>query len=41
MKPGVFYTMRKVDLQLKAMKRNFTVFGYVETRHKEIVPFEH
>ncbi|MFX0004624.1 MAG: GNAT family N-acetyltransferase [Promethearchaeota archaeon] len=41
MKHGGFYTMRKVGLKLKAMKRTFTVFGYIESKHKELVPFDH
>ncbi|MFX0039243.1 MAG: GNAT family N-acetyltransferase [Promethearchaeota archaeon] len=41
MRHGGFYTMRKVGLKLKAMKRTFAVFGYIETKHKELVPFDH
>ncbi|MFW9827254.1 MAG: GNAT family N-acetyltransferase [Candidatus Thorarchaeota archaeon] len=41
MRHGGFYTMRKVGLKLKAMKRTFAVFGYIETKHKEFAPFDH
>ncbi|MFX1378555.1 MAG: GNAT family N-acetyltransferase [Promethearchaeota archaeon] len=41
MRNGGFYTMRKVGLKLKAMKRTMTVFGYTETKHKELAPFDH
>ncbi len=41
MRYGGFYTMRKVGLKLKAMKRSMTVFKYEEERHKELAPFDH
>ena len=41
MRHGGFYTMRKVGLKLKAMKRTMTVFNYEEERHKELAPFDH
>ncbi|MHA2393551.1 MAG: GNAT family N-acetyltransferase [Promethearchaeota archaeon] len=41
MRHGGFYTMRKVGLKLKAMKRTMTVFNYEEERHKELVPYDH
>jgi len=41
MRHGVFYTMRKVGLKMKAMKKTMTVFNYEEERHKELVPYDH
>ncbi len=41
MRHGGFYTMRKVGLKLKAMKRTMTVFKYEEERHKELAPYDH
>ncbi|MFX0031007.1 MAG: GNAT family N-acetyltransferase [Candidatus Hermodarchaeota archaeon] len=41
MRHGGFYTMRKVGLKMKAMKRTMTVFKYEEERHKELVPYDH
>ncbi len=41
MKNGGFYTMRKVGLKLKAMKRSLVVFKYEEERHKHLVPQDH
>ncbi|MFW9881376.1 MAG: GNAT family N-acetyltransferase [Candidatus Thorarchaeota archaeon] len=41
MRHGGFYTMRKVGLKLKALKRTMAVFGYIETKHKELAPFDH
>lgn len=41
MKMGGFYTMRKVGLKIKAMKRSLAVFKYEEERHKELVPYDH
>jgi ribosomal protein S18 acetylase RimI-like enzyme len=41
MRYGGLYTMRKVGLKLKAMKRSMKVFRYEEERHKELAPFEH
>ncbi|MHA2181975.1 MAG: GNAT family N-acetyltransferase [Promethearchaeota archaeon] len=41
MRNGGFYTMRKVGLKLKAMKRTMIVFNYEEERHKELVPYKH
>ncbi|MFX0023644.1 MAG: GNAT family N-acetyltransferase [Candidatus Hermodarchaeota archaeon] len=41
MRHGGFYAMRKVGLKFKAMKRSITIFGYIETRHKELAPYDH
>jgi hypothetical protein len=41
MRYGVFHTMRKVGLKLKAMKKTMAVFGYEEERHKELAPYDH
>ena len=41
MRYGGFYTMRKVGLKLKAMKRTMTVFKYEEERHRELAPYDH
>ncbi len=41
MRHGVFYTMRKVGLKMKAMKRTMTVFKYEDEKHKELTPFDH
>jgi len=41
MRHGGFYTMRKVGLKLKAMKRTITVFKYQEERHKDLAPYDH
>ncbi|MHA1987450.1 MAG: GNAT family N-acetyltransferase [Promethearchaeota archaeon] len=41
MRHGVFYTMRKVGLKLKVMKRTMAVFKYEEERHRELVPQKH
>ena len=41
MRYGAFYTMRKVGLKMKAMKRTMTVFNYEEERHKHLVPYDH
>ncbi|MBY8983588.1 MAG: GNAT family N-acetyltransferase [Candidatus Lokiarchaeota archaeon] len=41
MKYGGFYTMRKVGLKMKVMKRTMTVFNYEEERHKHLVPYDH
>jgi ribosomal protein S18 acetylase RimI-like enzyme len=41
MRYGGFYTMRKVGLKLKAMKRTMAVFKYEEERHKELAPYDH
>ncbi|MHA2009514.1 MAG: GNAT family N-acetyltransferase [Promethearchaeota archaeon] len=41
MRYGGFYTIRKVGLKLKAMKRTMTVFKYEDERHKEHAPFDH
>jgi len=41
MRNGGFYTMRKVGLKLKAMKRTMAVFNHIESVHKELVPFKH
>jgi len=41
MKNGMFYTLRKVGLKMKAMKRTMAIFNYTEKRHKELVPYDH
>jgi ribosomal protein S18 acetylase RimI-like enzyme len=41
MKNGMFYTMRKVGLKMKAMKKTMAIFNYEEERHKELVPYDH
>jgi len=41
MRYGGFYTMRKVGLKLKVMKRTMMVFNYEEERHKHLVPYDH
>jgi len=41
MRYGGFYTMRKVGLKLKAIKRTMTIFKYLEEKHKELAPFDH
>ena len=41
MRYGGFYTMRKVGLKMKAMKRTITVFKFEEERHREHAPFDH
>ena len=41
MRYGAFYTMRKVGLKLKTMKRTMMVFNYEEERHKHLVPYDH
>ncbi len=41
MRHGAFYSMRKVGLKLKAMKRTMTVFKYEDEKHKELAPFDH
>ncbi|NHJ26031.1 MAG: N-acetyltransferase [Candidatus Lokiarchaeota archaeon] len=41
MRHGGFYTMRKVGLKLKALKRTMAVFKYEEERHKELAPYDH
>ena len=41
MRYGGFYTMRKVGLKMKVMKRTMTVFKYEEIKHKELAPFDH
>lgn len=41
MRYGGFYTMRKVGLKLKAMKRTMTVFKYEEERHRDLAPYDH
>ncbi|UCD00389.1 MAG: GNAT family N-acetyltransferase, partial [Promethearchaeota archaeon] len=41
MRHGGFYTMRKVGLKLKAMKRTMRIFKYEEERHKELAPYDH
>ena len=41
MRYGMFHTMRKVGLKIKAMKRTMAIFNYEEEKHKELVPYEH
>ena len=41
MRYGGFYTMRKVGLKLKVMKKTMAVFKYEEIKHKELAPFDH
>ena len=41
MRLGGFYTMFKVGLKIKAMKRTMTVFNFEEERHKHLVPYDH
>jgi len=41
MRYGGFYTMRKVGLKIKVMKRTMAVFKYEESKHKQLVPFDH
>lgn len=41
MRHGALYTMRKVGLKFKAMKRSMMVFKYEEERHKDLVPNDH
>ncbi|MHA1932547.1 MAG: GNAT family N-acetyltransferase [Promethearchaeota archaeon] len=41
MRNGGFYTIRKVGLKLKAMKRTMAVFNYEEERHRELAPNDH
>ena len=41
MRYGGFYTMRKVGLKIKAMKRTMAIFKYEEERHKHLVPYNH
>ncbi len=41
MRYGGFYTMRKVGLKIKAMKRTMTILKYEEERHKHLVPYDH
>ncbi|MFX1569072.1 MAG: GNAT family N-acetyltransferase [Promethearchaeota archaeon] len=41
MRYGGFYTMRRVGLKLKAMKRSIIVFKYEEERHRALAPFDH
>jgi len=41
MRHGGFYTMRKIGLKLKVMKRTIIVFKYEEERHKDLAPYDH
>jgi ribosomal protein S18 acetylase RimI-like enzyme len=41
MRYGGFYTMRKVSLSIKKMKKTLAVFSYIESKHKELIPFDH
>ena len=40
-KNGIFYTIRKVGLKMKSMKRAMIIFNYSEERHKQLVPYDH
>ena len=41
MRHGGLYTMRKVGIKIKAMKKMMTVLNYEEERHKDLVPYDH
>lgn len=41
MRYGMFYTMRKVGLRIKASKRSMRIFRYEDRKHKELVPQKH
>jgi len=41
MRHGGFYTIRKVGLKVKTMKRTLIIFNYEEDRHKHLVPYDH
>ena len=41
MRYGMFYTMRKVGLKMKAMKKTMKIFNYEDERHKALAPFKH
>jgi len=41
MRYGGFYTIRKVGLKIKAMKRTMAIFNYEDEKHKELVPYDH
>ena len=41
MRYGGLYTIRKVGLKLKAMKRSMKVFKFEEERHRALAPFDH
>ena len=41
MRYGGFHAMRKAGLRIKAIKRSMAVFKYEESKHKELVPFDH
>ena len=41
MRYGGFYTMRKVGLKMKAMKKTMTIFKYEEERHRYHAPCNH
>jgi len=41
MRYGGFYSMRKVGLKIKIIKKIMAVFNYMEERHKHLVPYDH
>jgi ribosomal protein S18 acetylase RimI-like enzyme len=41
MRYGMFHTMRKAGLKIKAMKRTMAIFNYEDEKHKELVPYGH
>ena len=41
MRNGGFYTMRKVGLKIKATRKTIAIFSYIDSKHKEMAPFEH
>jgi ribosomal protein S18 acetylase RimI-like enzyme len=41
MRYGGFYTMRKVGLKFKAIKRTMSVYSYLERKHRQLVPYNH
>ena len=41
MRNGGFYTMRKIGLKLKVIKKSMAIFKYQEERHRALVPFDH
>ena len=41
MRNGGFHAMRKAGLGIKAIKRSMAVFKYEESKHKQLVPFDH
>ncbi|MBY9004900.1 MAG: GNAT family N-acetyltransferase [Candidatus Lokiarchaeota archaeon] len=41
MRYGGFYSMRKVGLNMKVIKKIMAVFNYEDERHKHLVPYDH